>query len=245
MMDRQRIADSNFIGLVLSEIRILKLLHHPHIMQLYRAMTTPNYIIMLTEYASGGDLICYMDNHGKLEEPEARRLFQQLMSAVDYCHRHMVVHRDLKLDNLLLDKDLNLKIADFGFSHKVIDGELLNYVCGTSFYMAPEIISNELYDGYMVDIWSSGIILYAVLCGELPFYDEDQEMLCKKIHGGIFQVPSDLGESVFVLLAHIIKVDPIERATMTDIRKHDWFKKDLPPCLFPLPIEESQVIAGY
>ncbi|CAM1154839.1 PRKAA1 (predicted) [Pycnogonum litorale] len=102
------------MGLVLSEIRILKSLHHPHIIQLYRSITTPDLIIMLTEYASGGDLVEYVSNHGKLEEPEARRLFQQLMSAVDYCHRHMVVHRDLKLDNLLLDKDLNLKIADFG-----------------------------------------------------------------------------------------------------------------------------------
>lgn len=127
---------------------------------------------MIMEYVSGGELFDYIVKHGKLQEHEARRFFQQIISGVDYCHRHMIVHRDLKPENLLLDHNMHVKIADFGLSNMMLDGEFLRTSCGSPNYAAPEVISGKLYAGPEVDIWSCGVILYALLCGTLPFDGE-------------------------------------------------------------------------
>ncbi|XP_062857377.1 5'-AMP-activated protein kinase catalytic subunit alpha-2 isoform X2 [Trichomycterus rosablanca] len=168
-----------------------------------------------------------------VEESEARRLFQQIISAVDYCHRHMVVHRDLKPENVLLDGNMNAKIADFGLSNMMSDGEFLRTSCGSPNYAAPEVISGRLYAGPEVDIWSCGVILYALLCGTLPFDDEHVPTLFKKIRGGVFYIPEYLNRSVASLLMLMLQVDPLKRATIKDIREHEWFKQDLPHYLFP------------
>ncbi|KAG9464099.1 hypothetical protein GDO78_020497 [Eleutherodactylus coqui] len=188
---------------------------------------------MVMEYVSGGELFDYICKHGRVEEPEARRLFQQILSAVDYCHRHMVVHRDLKPENVLLDAHMNAKIADFGLSNMMSDGEFLRTSCGSPNYAAPEVISGRLYAGPEVDIWSCGVILYALLCGTLPFDDEHVPTLFKKIRGGVFYIPEYLNRSVATLLIHMLQVDPLKRATIKDIREHEWFKQDLPSYLFP------------
>ncbi|CAH2296434.1 5 -AMP-activated kinase catalytic subunit alpha-1 isoform X1 [Pelobates cultripes] len=173
------------------------------------------------------------ENWLKLDEKESRRLFQQILSGVDYCHRHMVVHRDLKPENVLLDAHMNAKIADFGLSNMMADGEFLRTSCGSPNYAAPEVISGRLYAGPEVDIWSSGVILYALLCGTLPFDDDHVPTLFKKICDGIFYTPQYLNPSVIGLLKHMLLVDPMKRATIKDIREHDWFKLDLPKYLFP------------
>uniref|UniRef100_A0A4W3GX81 5'-AMP-activated protein kinase catalytic subunit alpha-1 n=1 Tax=Callorhinchus milii TaxID=7868 RepID=A0A4W3GX81_CALMI len=168
-----------------------------------------------------------------MDEKESRRLFQQIISAVDYCHRHMVVHRDLKPENVLLDAHMNAKIADFGLSNMMSDGEFLRTSCGSPNYAAPEVISGRLYAGPEVDIWSCGVILYALLCGTLPFDDDHVPMLFKKICDGIFYTPHYLLPPVTSLLQHMLQVNPMRRATIKDIREHEWFLEDLPKYLFP------------
>jgi 5'-AMP-activated protein kinase catalytic alpha subunit len=190
---------------------------------------------MVMEYVSGGELFDYIIKHGKLDEDQARRFFQQIISGVGYCHRHMVVHRDLKPENLLLDADCNVKIADFGLSNMMTDGEFLRTSCGSPNYAAPEVISGKLYVGPEVDVWSCGVILYALLCGSLPFDDENVQMLFRKIKGGLFSIPMHISPVVADLLTRMLQVDPVKRITIAQIREHDWFTVDLPDYLFPPP----------
>lgn len=233
ILNRQKIRSLDVVGKIKREIQNLKLFRHPHIIKLYQVISTPTDFFMVMEYVSGGELFDYICKHGRVEEMEARRLFQQILSAVDYCHRHMVVHRDLKPENVLLDAHMNAKIADFGLSNMMSDGEFLRTSCGSPNYAAPEVISGRLYAGPEVDIWSCGVILYALLCGTLPFDDEHVPTLFKKIRGGVFYIPEYLNRSIATLLMHMLQVDPLKRATIKDIREHEWFKQDLPTYLFP------------
>lgn len=233
ILNRTKIKNLDVVGKIRREIQNLKLFRHPHIIKLYQVISTPNDIFMIMEYVSGGELFDYIVKHGRLVEDEARRFFQQIVSGVDYCHRHMVVHRDLKPENLLLDHNLNVKIADFGLSNMMMDGEFLRTSCGSPNYASPEIISGRLYAGPEIDIWSCGVILYALLCGTLPFDDEHVPTLFRKIRTGVFPIPDYLNESVVSLLNHMLQVDPIKRATVQDIIQHEWFRKELPNYLFP------------
>uniref|UniRef100_A0A6G1SLW6 non-specific serine/threonine protein kinase n=1 Tax=Aceria tosichella TaxID=561515 RepID=A0A6G1SLW6_9ACAR len=233
ILNRNKIKNLDVVGKIRREIQNLKLFRHPHIIKLFQVISTPNDIFMIMEYVSGGELFDYIVKNGRLGEDEARRFFQQIVSGVDYCHRHMVVHRDLKPENLLLDDNLNVKIADFGLSNMMMDGEFLRTSCGSPNYASPEIISGRLYAGPEIDIWSCGVILYALLCGTLPFDDEHVPTLFRKIRSGIFPIPDYLNESVVSLLNHMLQVDPIKRATVKDIIQHEWFAKDLPAYLFP------------
>ncbi|XP_076680984.1 AMP-activated protein kinase alpha subunit isoform X2 [Andrena cerasifolii] len=242
ILNRQKIKSLDVVGKIRREIQNLKLFRHPHIIKLYQVISTPTDIFMIMEYVSGGELFDYIVKHGKLKEYEARRFFQQIISGVDYCHRHMIVHRDLKPENLLLDHNLHVKIADFGLSNMMMDGEFLRTSCGSPNYAAPEVISGKLYAGPEVDIWSCGIILYALLCGTLPFDDEHVPTLFRKIKSGIFPIPEYLNKTVVSLLCHMLQVDPMKRATIEDIKKHEWFQKDLPTYLFPSPVEQDSSV---
>ncbi|XP_013777026.2 5'-AMP-activated protein kinase catalytic subunit alpha-2-like [Limulus polyphemus] len=235
ILNRQKIKNLDVVGKIRREIQNLKLFRHPHIIKMYQVISTPTDIFMIMEFVSGGELFDYIVKHGKLKESDARRFFQQIISGVDYCHRHMVVHRDLKPENLLLDSSLNVKIADFGLSNMMMDGEFLCTSCGSPNYAAPEVISGKLYAGPEVDIWSCGVILYALLCGTLPFDDEHVPTLFRKIKSGAFPIPDYLNRSVVSLLCHMLQVDPMKRATIEDLKNHEWFKKDLPVYLFPSP----------
>jgi len=233
ILNRQKIKSLDVVGKIRREIQNLKLFRHPHIIKLYQVISTPTDIFMVMEYVAGGELFDYIVKHGKLTEDKARRFFQQIMSGVEYCHRHNVVHRDLKPENLLLDQNLNVKIADFGLSNMMTDGEFLRTSCGSPNYAAPEVISGKLYAGPEVDIWSCGVILYALLCGTLPFDDEHVPTLFRKIKSGVFPIPDYLNKSVVSLLCHMLQTDPMKRATAEDIHKHEWFLKDLASYLFP------------
>ncbi|KAJ2958630.1 hypothetical protein NQZ79_g5815 [Umbelopsis isabellina] len=182
IINRKKIASLDMAGRVKREIQYLKLLRHPHIIKLYEVIVTPTDIIMVIEYA-GGELFNYIVEKGKMGEDDARRFFQQIICAVEYCHRHKIVHRDLKPENLLLDDNNNVKIADFGLSNIMTDGDFLKTSCGSPNYAAPEVISGKLYAGPEVDVWSCGVILYVMLCGRLPFDDEYIPTLFKKING--------------------------------------------------------------
>ncbi|CAI5454505.1 unnamed protein product [Caenorhabditis angaria] len=239
ILNRQKIKSLDVVGKIRREIQNLSLFRHPHIIRLYQVISTPSDIFMIMEHVSGGELFDYIVKHGRLKTTEARRFFQQIISGVDYCHRHMVVHRDLKPENLLLDDQNNVKIADFGLSNIMTDGDFLRTSCGSPNYAAPEVISGKLYAGPEVDVWSCGVILYALLCGTLPFDDEHVPSLFRKIKSGIFPMPDFLERPIVNLLLHMLCVDPMKRATIKDVIAHEWFQKDLPNYLFP-PINESE-----
>mmetsp|Transcript_19825 Transcript_19825/g.32505 ORF Transcript_19825/g.32505 Transcript_19825/m.32505 type:complete len:681 (+) Transcript_19825:307-2349(+) len=223
IMNRKKIKSLDMDEKVRREIKILKLFMHPHIIRLYEVIDTPTHIFVVMEYVSGGELFDYIVQKGRLSEDEARRFFQQIVSGVEYCHRHNVVHRDLKPENLLLDSNLNVKIADFGLSNMMRDGFFLKTSCGSPNYAAPEVISGKLYAGPEVDVWSCGVILYALLCGCLPFDDDNLPNLMKKVKSGVYQMPNYLSFYARDLIHSILNVDPITRITIEEIRKHPWF----------------------
>jgi carbon catabolite-derepressing protein kinase len=202
----------------------------------YTVVTTAQEIIMVLEYA-GTELFDYIVQNGKLTEDKARRFFQQIVCAVEYCHRHKIVHRDLKPENLLLDENLNVKIADFGLSNIMTDGNFLKTSCGSPNYAAPEVISGKLYAGPEVDVWSCGVILYVLLCGRLPFDDEYIPALFKKIAAGHFHIPPYLSPGAVRLIKRMLVVNPVQRITVAEIRADSWFNKDLQPYLQPPPEE--------
>ncbi|KDE08255.1 CAMK/CAMKL/AMPK protein kinase [Microbotryum lychnidis-dioicae p1A1 Lamole] len=230
-ISKRKISTAEMSSRVHREIQYLSLLRHPHIIKLYDVIAASNDIVMVIEYLSG-ELFDYIVRRGKMPEDEARRFFQQIMSALDYCHSHNIVHRDLKPENLLLDEHLNVKIADFGLSNIIQDGDFLKTSCGSPNYAAPEVISGKLYAGPEIDIWSCGVILYVMLCGRLPFDDDHIPLLFKKINGGIFSLPPFLSSDARSLLSRMLLVDSNKRIKLHEIRQLPWFQKDLAPYLF-------------
>ncbi|CRK34331.1 hypothetical protein BN1708_006335 [Verticillium longisporum] len=237
---RKKLISRDMAGRVEREIEYLQLLRHPHIIKLfvqtlcfcYTVIKTQNEIIMVLEYA-GGELFDYIVQNGRMKEAEARRFFQQMLCAVEYCHRHKIVHRDLKPENLLLDDQLNVKIADFGLSNIMTDGNFLKTSCGSPNYAAPEVIGGKLYAGPEVDVWSCGVILYVLLVGRLPFDDEHIPSLFAKIARGTYSIPQWINTGAANLIKKLLVVNPVQRASIDDIRADPWFQIDLPPYLQP------------
>lgn len=214
-----------------TEIDIIRMFTHPHIIRLYEVIDTPTDVYTVMEYIPGGELFDYIVSRGRLDESEARRMFQEIISGVEYCHTHGVVHRDLKPENLLLDSHHHIKIADFGLSNTMKDGGFLKTSCGSPNYAAPEVISGSVYAGPEVDVWSCGVILYAILCGSLPFDDENIRNLFRKIKGGLYHIPSYVTADAKDLIGKMLLVDPIARIRISDVRKHRWFQTSLPAYL--------------
>ncbi|KAE8021731.1 hypothetical protein FH972_007597 [Carpinus fangiana] len=240
ILNREKIKSMDMEEKVRREIKILRLFMHPHIIRLYEIVDTPADIYVVMEYGKSGELFDYIVEKGRLQEDEARNVFQQIISGVEYCHRNLVVHRDLKPENLLLDSKCNVKIADFGLSNIMHDGHFLKTSCGSPNYAAPEVISGKLYDGPEVDVWSCGVILYALLCGTLPFDDENIPNLFKKIKGGIYTLPSHLSSGARDLIPRMLVVDPMKRMTIPEIRQHPWFQAHLPRYLAVPPPDTMQ-----
>ncbi|KAJ6851490.1 SNF1-related protein kinase catalytic subunit alpha KIN10-like [Iris pallida] len=246
ILNRRKIKSMEMEEKVRREIKILRLFMHPHIIRLYEVIETQTDIFVVMEYVKSGELFDYIVEKGRLQEDEARRFFQQIISGVEYCHRNMVVHRDLKPENLLLDSKCNVKIADFGLSNIMRDGHFLKTSCGSPNYAAPEVISGKLYAGPEIDVWSCGVILYALLCGTLPFDDENIPNLFKKIkaryhaYGGIYTLPSHLSALARDLIPRMLVVDPMKRMTIREIREHAWFQARLPRYLAVPPPDTMQ-----
>jgi 5'-AMP-activated protein kinase catalytic alpha subunit len=228
ILNRRKMRTPDMEEKVRREIKICRLFVHPHIIRLYEVIETPSDIYVVMEYVKAGELFDYIVEKGRLQEDEARKFFQQIICGVEYCHRNMVVHRDLKPENLLLDSKGNVKIADFGLSNIMRDGHFLKTSCGSPNYAAPEVVSGKLYAGPEIDVWSCGVILYALLCGILPFDDENIPSLFKKIKGGIYTLPSHLSAGARDLIPKLLVVDPLKRMTIPEIRQHYWFKHRLP-----------------
>lgn len=242
ILNRRKIKNMEMEEKVRREIKILRLFMHPHIIRLYEVVETPSDIYVVMEYVKSGELFDYIVEKGRLHEDEARNFFQQIISGVEYCHRNMVVHRDLKPENLLLDAKCNVKLADFGLSNIMRDGHFLKTSCGSPNYAAPEVISGKLYAGPEVDVWSCGVILYALLCGTLPFDDENIPNLFKKIKGGIYTLPSHLSPGARDLIPRLLVVDPMKRMTIPEIRMHPWFQAHLPRYLAVPPPDSLQQV---
>ncbi|KAJ1989488.1 hypothetical protein H4R33_002040 [Dimargaris cristalligena] len=231
------------------EISALKSVRHPHIVQLYEIIETDRYIGIVMEYASGGELFDYILAHRFLREKEAGRLFAQLISGVDYLHKQHIVHRDLKLENLLLDNHRDLKITDFGFANQFRKAteDLMATSCGSPCYAAPELVVNDgMYVGTAVDIWSCGVILYAMLAGYLPFDDDPTNpdgdninQLYKYILTTPLVFPDYISSSARDLLRRMLVPDPIQRCDIRAIMAHEWLSAF--SYIFDLPSQEQIV----
>ncbi|WKY06721.1 hypothetical protein Q1695_006699 [Nippostrongylus brasiliensis] len=221
------------------EIRIMSALHHPNIIQIYEVFENREKIILVMEYASGGELYDYVSRFGSLPESEARRIFRQITSAVLYCHKHQVAHRDLKLENILLDQDNNAKIADFGLSNYFGTKSLLTTFCGSPLYASPEIINGTPYKGPEVDCWSLGILLYTLVYGSMPFDGRDFNRMVRQIKRGAYYEP-DTPSTASMLIRNMLRVNPERRADIFDIASHWWLNlEENMPVIQELP--ENQI----
>ncbi|KAI0030543.1 kinase-like domain-containing protein, partial [Vararia minispora EC-137] len=205
------------------EIHHHRQLHHPHVTQLFEVIATESSIWLVTELCSGGELFDYLAEKGRLSEFEVRCLFGQLCLAVNYIHDKGIVHRDLKLENVLLDERCRVKLGDFGFTREFDRGGFLETYCGTTGYASPEMLEGKKYTGPEVDIWSLGVILYCLLTGGLPFDDDDESIMRAKVIRAEFADPDFLSDDARDLLQKILQKDPAKRTTIAQILAHPWF----------------------
>ncbi|XP_074751460.1 MAP/microtubule affinity-regulating kinase 4 isoform X5 [Athene noctua] len=204
------------------EVRIMKGLNHPNIVKLFEVIETEKTLYLVMEYASAGEVFDYLVSHGRMKEKEARAKFRQIVSAVHYCHQKNIVHRDLKAENLLLDADANIKIADFGFSNEFTLGSKLDTFCGSPPYAAPELFQGKKYDGPEVDIWSLGVILYTLVSGSLPFDGHNLKELRERVLRGKYRVPFYMSTDCENILRRFLVLNPAKRCTLEQIMKDKW-----------------------
>ncbi|KAM9014220.1 MAP/microtubule affinity-regulating kinase 3 isoform 17-T17 [Guaruba guarouba] len=204
------------------EVRIMKILNHPNIVKLFEVIETDKTLYLIMEYASGGEVFDYLVAHGRMKEKEARAKFRQIVSAVQYCHQKHIVHRDLKAENLLLDADMNIKIADFGFSNEFTVGNKLDTFCGSPPYAAPELFQGKKYDGPEVDVWSLGVILYTLVSGSLPFDGQNLKELRERVLRGKYRIPFYMSTDCENLLKRFLVLNPTKRGTLEQIMKDRW-----------------------
>ena len=223
--EKYRLTDHHRMNNVRREISILKKIDHKNIIKLYYALDEKRQIFLITEYIGAMSLHAYLKSKPfrKLEEREAKKLFYQIVQALDYCHSKNIVHRDIKLENILLDEKMTIKIIDFGFSIIIPSNKKLNIFCGTPSYMAPEIVNKMMYNGHATDVWALGILLYVLLHGNFPFKGVDDKDLFRRIGKGRFEINENLSKESKGLLQMILKVNPNERVSTHQILQNSWF----------------------
>nr|XP_025148199.1 serine/threonine-protein kinase SIK1 isoform X2 [Bubalus bubalis] len=233
IIDKARLDSSN-LEKIYREVQIMKLLNHPHIIKLYQVMETKDMLYIVTEFAKNGEMFDYLTSNGHLSESEARKKFWQILSAVEYCHSHNIVHRDLKTENLLLDDNMDIKLADFGFGNFYNSGEPLSTWCGSPPYAAPEVFEGKEYEGPQLDIWSLGVVLYVLVCGSLPFDGPNLPALRQRVLEGRFRIPFFMSRDCETLIRRMLVVEPAKRITIAQIRQHRWMQAEpalvLPAC---------------
>ncbi|KAG5000910.1 hypothetical protein AAZX31_08G214900 [Glycine max] len=243
VIKKEKLKKERLVKQIKREVSVMKLVRHPHIVELKEVMATKGKIFLVMEYVNGGELFAKVNN-GKLTEDLARKYFQQLISAVDFCHSRGVTHRDLKPENLLLDQNEDLKVSDFGLSalpeQRRADGMLLT-PCGTPAYVAPEVLKKKGYDGSKADIWSCGVILFALLCGYLPFQGENVMRIYRKAFRAEYEFPEWISTQAKNLISKLLVADPGKRYSIPDIMKDPWFQVGfMRPIAFS--IKESNVV---
>ncbi|KAK6460245.1 hypothetical protein DFJ63DRAFT_290633 [Scheffersomyces coipomensis] len=233
-----------------------RLLFHPFICRLYEMVPMTNHYYMLFEYVEGGQMLDYIVAHGSLKEKHARKFARGIGSALDYCHRNNVVHRDLKIENIMISESGDIKIIDFGLSNLYSPKTLLKTYCGSLYFAAPELLSAKPYTGPEVDIWSFGVVLYVLVCGKVPFDDQSVSVLHEKIKKGNVEYPNFLSRECISLLSRMLVVEPSKRATLYEVLQHPWMNKGfdykvsnyLPkrvPLTLPLDPEIIKSIASF
>ncbi|XP_055354632.1 serine/threonine kinase SAD-1-like [Paramacrobiotus metropolitanus] len=221
IINKEKLSES-VLTKVEREIAIMKLVEQPHVLALYDVYENKKYLYLVLEHVGGGELFDYLVKKGRLTPKEARKFFRQIISALDFCHSHGICHRDLKPENLLLDDKTNIRIADFGMASLQMNGSMLETSCGSPHYASPEVIRGERYDGRRADVWSCGVILYALLVGALPFDDDNLRNLLEKVKKGVFHIPHFVPPECQNLLRGMIEVDPNKRMTIAQIIRHPW-----------------------
>uniref|UniRef100_A0A3Q3WA33 non-specific serine/threonine protein kinase n=1 Tax=Mola mola TaxID=94237 RepID=A0A3Q3WA33_MOLML len=206
--------------------------------KLFEVIETEKTLYLVMEYASGGEVFDYLVAHGRMKEKEARAKFRQIVSAVQYCHQRRIVHRDLKAENLLLDADMNIKIADFGFSNEFTVGSKLDTFCGSPPYAAPELFQGKKYDGPEVDVWSLGVILYTLVSGSLPFDGQNLKELRERVLRGKYRIPFYMSTDCENLLKKLLVLNPVKRGSLEQIMRDHWMnvgheEEELKPYIEP------------
>ncbi|KAG0173442.1 serine/threonine-protein kinase KIN2 [Apophysomyces sp. BC1034] len=207
------------------EASIMLLLHHPYIVSLKEMVVLDPYNYLFMEYVNGGQLLDYIISHGKLKEKHARRFARQIVSALDYCHRNSIVHRDLKIENILISSSGHIKIIDFGLSNLFSPQSHLSTFCGSLYFAAPELLHAKIYTGPEVDVWSFGVVLFVLVCGKVPFDDQNMPALHDKIKRGVVDYPTHLSSECKSLLSRMLVTNPNHRATVSEIIVHPWMNR--------------------
>lgn len=233
IVGKEKVIKVGMMEQIKREISVMKMVKHPNIVELHEVMASKSKIYFAMELVRGGELFAKVAK-GRLREDMARVYFQQLISAIDFCHSRGVYHRDLKPENLLLDEDGNLKVTDFGLSafseHLKQDG-LLHTTCGTPAYVAPEVIGKKGYDGSKADLWSCGVILYVLLAGFLPFQDDNLVAMYRKIYKGDFKCPPWFSSEARRLITKLLDPNPNTRIPINKVMESSWFRKPVPKAL--------------
>eukprot|EP01084_Bolivina_argentea_P314848 545370_1 len=228
ILNRADIKKHGLINSVRTEVTALQMIPpHKHIVNLIEVLESKLTLYLVLELVSGGELFDKIKLEGKLNDDVARHYYRQLISALEFMHERKICHRDLKLENLLVDQNGVLKVTDFGLSGLHTGGdEVFKTTLGSPNYVAPEVLIGKGYDGFKADIWSSGVILYVLLAGFLPFDEDNANELFKKICTGDFRYPQTFSNEVIDLLNNILVVDPEKRYNLKDIKTHEWFQSN-------------------
>ncbi|XP_045479260.1 serine/threonine-protein kinase SIK2-like isoform X2 [Harmonia axyridis] len=239
IIDKSKL-DAGNLQKVYREVDIMKRLDHSHIVKLYQVMETKNMIYLVSEYASEGEIFDYIARYGRMSEEQARQKFWQILSAVEYCHNRNIVHRDLKAENLLLDSNNNIKIADFGFSNYYSTTGQLSTWCGSPPYAAPEVFEGKKYIGPEIDIWSLGVVLYVLVCGALPFDGSSLQALRDRVLSGRFRIPYFMSSDCESLIRKMLVLEPTKRYSVAQIKKHRWMQMMVPPTTAPVILASNK-----
>jgi serine/threonine protein kinase len=216
-----------------AEIENQQRLRHKHVVEIVEVIREDDAVYIVMELVAGGDLFDFIVKNTRIPENKVRLIFQELIAGVEHCHMNKVAHRDLKPENIFLDSNRHVKIGDFGLSGAMQEGVLLTASCGSPNYAAPELlVRNCQYEGPDVDIWSAGVVLYALLCNQLPFDAANMGDLFKLIKRGQYRVPGFVSSEAKDLMAKMLNVDRTQRISIDAIKDHPWFVQDLPPDLF-------------
>ncbi|KAF8109287.1 hypothetical protein N665_0098s0015 [Sinapis alba] len=247
IIDKKRTAKAGLEPRILREIEAMRRLrHHPNVLKIHEVMATKTKIYIVMELAAGGDFTKILRS-GRLKESEARRYFQQLVSALTFCHREGIAHRDVKPQNLLLDKDGYLKISDFGLSalpeNRSSTGMLLTS-CGTPAYTAPEVIAQRAYNGLKADSWSCGVFLFVLLAGYTPFDDSHMVIMYRKIQRREYKFPRWFSKQTRSIIYKMLDPNPATRMSIEDVSETKWFKKSLETSEFKSNVLESDERLG-
>ncbi|KAG9083342.1 serine/threonine-protein kinase KIN2 [Ceratobasidium sp. 370] len=225
------------------EAALSMLLYHPYICGMREIITHPGHYYMVSEYVDGGQMLDYIISHGRLRERAARKFARQIGSALEYCHKNNVVHRDLKIENILISQTGNIKIIDFGLSNLFNPEDHLSTFCGSLYFAAPELLNAKVYTGPEVDVWSFGVVLYVLVCGKVPFDDQSMPALHAKIKRGLFDSPMWLSQECKHILSRMLVTNPQQRATLTEVLSHPWMIRSFggPPDPHLVPREPLSV----